>query len=100
MESAADGSPLLARNLPTLYGLRYGEIKWKFTMVYIDDIIIFSKTWKEHLEHIKTVLSKLEKKGIYIKPSKCEFGVEKMNFLGFDIFANGVEADEKKNRSN
>jgi hypothetical protein len=73
-----------------------GDSKWKFAMVYIDDIIIYSKTWREHLEHIKIVMGKLQEWGVIIKPNKCEFGVDKIDFLGFVVSKNGVEVNKEK----
>ena len=54
---------------------------WKFTMDYIDDINIYSKSWDEHLIHVDEVLKRLRKAGLMINPNKCHFGTQKLQFL-------------------
>ena len=49
---------------------------------YIDDVIIFSKCWEEHLMHIRSVLSYLRKTGLTAKPSKSEWGATSLQYLG------------------
>lgn len=56
-----------------------------FVFVYIDDVLIASKTEKEHLEHLRIVFSRFEEHGIVINPAKCEFGSSEIDFLGFHI---------------
>jgi len=50
----------------------------KFVVVFIDDILIYSKTQEEHAEHLRLVLSFLRKKQLYAKLSKCEFWMEEV----------------------
>ena len=47
----------------------------KFVLVFFDDIVIYSKSWKDHVEHVDRVLQLLEEKQLYAKRSKCFFGV-------------------------
>nr|GFD19690.1 putative reverse transcriptase domain-containing protein [Tanacetum cinerariifolium] len=54
----------------------------KFVIVFIDDILIYSKTKKEHEVHLKLVLESLRKEKLYAKFSKCEFWLEEVHFLG------------------
>jgi len=51
------------------------EFRDQFCVCYIDDILIYSKTTKEHREHVQKVLQKLKEAGLFIKPEKCEFSV-------------------------
>ena len=67
-----------------------------FCVVYIDNILIYSKTKAEHHEKVCKVLQKLKEAGLYAKPEKCEFNVERTTFLGFIISANGIEMDPAK----
>ena len=68
-------------------------------MVYVDDVIIFSRTAKEHLEHIKEILRRLCKHGLYIKPKKCKFGEEEIAYLGHVINHEGIHTDPAKIRA-
>ena len=66
----------------------------KFVRVYIDDILIFSKTWEEHLKHIEWVLGKLEEAHLVLSKEKCEWGKESIEFLGHLIDDKGVHITE------
>jgi hypothetical protein len=68
----------------------------KFVVVFIDDILIFSKTMEEHEEHLRLVLEKLRSNQLYAKFSKCEFWLTKVAFLGHVISAGGVLVDPDK----
>nr|GEY77645.1 hypothetical protein [Tanacetum cinerariifolium] len=63
----------------------------KFMIVFIDDIIIYSKDEKEHEEHLKAILELLKKEELYAKFSKCEFWFPKVQFLGHVIDSQGSE---------
>jgi hypothetical protein len=57
----------------------------RFIVVFIDDILIFSKTMEEHEEHLRLVLGKLRSNQLYAKFSKCEFWLTEVAFLGHII---------------
>ena len=57
----------------------------KFFFVYLDDILIASKTKAEHLLHLRELLSRLEQHGLVVNPRKCLFGKQKLDFLGHRI---------------
>jgi hypothetical protein len=65
----------------------------RFVIVFIDDILIFSKTMEEHEEHLRMVLEKLRSNQVYAKFNKCEFWLTKVTFLGHVISAGGVSVD-------
>ena len=65
----------------------------KFLLVFFDDILIYSKTWEEHLKHLDEVLSILEEHSLYAKMSKCEFGMKEMLYLGHIISEKGIQID-------
>jgi hypothetical protein len=67
-----------------------------FCAVYIDDILIYSKSRKEHKEHVRKILGKLEEAGLYVKAEKCEFSVSQTSFLGFIVGADGISMDPAK----
>jgi hypothetical protein len=64
----------------------------KWVVIYLDDILIYSKTKSEHLAHIRSVLSLLRKNGLYVKLSKCSFMQEETEFLGHVITKDGIKA--------
>ncbi|XP_052734073.1 uncharacterized protein LOC128196625 [Vigna angularis] len=68
----------------------------KFVVVFIDDILIYSKTQAEHEEHLRAVLSVLREKELYAKLSKCEFWMKEVQFLGHVVSAGGISVDPAK----
>ncbi|KAL8106071.1 hypothetical protein AgCh_029755 [Apium graveolens] len=68
----------------------------KFMVVFIDDILIYSRSREEHEEHLRTVLEILREKKLFAKFSKCEFWLEKMAFLGHIVSGRGIELDPAK----
>jgi hypothetical protein len=68
----------------------------KFVVVFIDDILIFSKNEEEHDEHLRLVLQKLRENQLYAKLSKCEFWLKEVSFLGHIISEGGISVDPSK----
>jgi len=68
----------------------------KFVVVFIDDILIYSRTQEEHAEHLRLVLGVLREKQLYAKLSKCEFWMDEVQFLGHVISAQGIAVDPTK----
>ncbi|GJV02797.1 putative reverse transcriptase domain-containing protein [Tanacetum coccineum] len=68
----------------------------KFTIVFIDDILIYSRDEKEHEEHLKTILELLKKEELYAKFSKCKFWIHTVKFLGHVINSSGIHVDPTK----
>ena len=61
----------------------------EFSLIYIDDVLIYSSTWKEHLEHIRGVLEALREAGLTAKPNKCVWNARSLEYLGQEI-GNGL----------
>jgi hypothetical protein len=68
----------------------------KFVVVFIDDILIFSKNEEEHDEHLRLVLQKLRENQLYAKLNKCEFWLREVSFLGHIISEGGISIDPSK----
>jgi hypothetical protein len=67
-----------------------------FVVVYLDDILIYSKLNSEHMQHVKKVMALLDSANLQLNGKKCEFHQEEVNFLGFTIGTQGVWMDQEK----
>ncbi|GJV33829.1 putative reverse transcriptase domain-containing protein [Tanacetum coccineum] len=72
----------------------------KFVIVFIDDILIYSKTKEDHEVHLGLVLELLRKEKLYAKFSKCEFWLQEVHFLGHVVNQNGIHVDPSKIEAN
>ena len=70
-------------------------LSWKTCLVYLDDIIVYSKTFSAHLLHLKEVFERLRAANLKLKPSKCDFVQSQVTFLGHVVSASGVQPDPK-----
>jgi hypothetical protein len=68
----------------------------KFVVVFIDDILVFSKNEEEHAEHLRLVLQKLREHKLYAKQSKCEFWLREVSFWGHVVSNGGIAVDPSK----
>ena len=68
----------------------------KFVVVFIDDILIYSRSAEEHEQHLRVILNKLWAHELYAKFSKCEFWLQEVAFLGHIITVKGVKVDPEK----
>ena len=73
-----------------------GDLNLHWCIIYLDDIVIFSKDLASHLERLEAVFQKLEEAGLKLKPSKCELFQRQLAYLGHVISAKGVATDESK----
>ena len=79
-----------------LMELCLGEMHLKWCIIYLDDIIAFSKTPEEHIERLRGVFEKLSAAGLKLKPSKCEFFKSRITYLGHIVSKDGIETEKKK----
>ena len=76
-----------------------GELHLNWCIIYLDDIIVFSRTSERHLHRLKAVFEKLRAAGLKLKPSKCEFFKQEIKYLGHVVSAEGVSTDPDKIKS-
>lgn len=74
-------------------------LSWKICLVYLDDIIVFSKSFDEHLENLGKVIKCLKEADLKINPQKCNLFKDQVKFLGHVVSAEGVATDPSKTES-
>lgn len=72
------------------------EYLFRFVVVYLDDILIFSSSVEEYWDHVKGVLLKLRQNRLVAKMQKCESEVERVSFLGYVTYSKGFSMDPTK----
>ena len=73
-----------------------GDLHLQYCIIYLDDIIVFSKMPDEHIKQLRSVFEKLDQAGLCLKPSKCEFFKKTVEYLGHIVSENGIETNSKK----
>ncbi len=68
----------------------------QFIYVYLDDILIFSSSLQEHVQHVRRVLQRLLENGLFVKAEKCDFHAQSVPFLGYIVSAEGIRMDPEK----
>ena len=71
-------------------------LEWQCCFVYIDDILIASRSFEEHMRHVQLVFERLRQAGLRLKPKKCQFLRKKVPYLGYVISRQGIEVDPRK----
>lgn len=74
----------------------FSDLQWKVLLIYLDDLLVFSRTFEEHLERLQLVFKVLIKAGLKLKPSKCQLLRRSVKFLGHHISEEGVSTDRDK----
>jgi hypothetical protein len=92
--------PFGLTNAPTTFMRLMDDVLRPFTnsfvVVYLDDILIFNRTWEEHMRHIQQVLSTLRQHKLYANLEKLSFGMNKVQYLGYIVDEHGVHVDPTK----
>ena len=65
-------------------------------LAFVDDIIVFSETFEDHVKHLEAVFERLRKANLRLKISKCEFVKKKLNYLGHVLSDDGISVDSSK----
>ena len=79
-----------------LMDLVLAGLQWSHCLVYIDDIIVFGKTFQEHLSNLQMVFERIRQAGLKIKPSKCDLLKKEVQFLGHIVSEKGIAANPMK----
>ena len=74
-------------------------VNFSICLIYLDDIIVFSKSLEEHLERLEIIFKRLETVNLKLKPSKCCLLKKEVNFLGHTVSSEGIGADPEKSRA-
>lgn len=69
----------------------FADVSGVHVLPYLDDVTVFSKTFKKHLVHLEEILSRIQLTGLKVKPPKCHFAKDKITFLGFQVSERGVD---------
>ena len=92
--------PFGLTNSPTTFQRLMSQLfsgkEWEFVSVYLDDMLIASQSMEEHVEHIQKVLLRLKESGLRLKPSKCTFTTEEIEYLGHTLTPEGVKPNATK----
>ncbi len=92
--------PFGLTNVPTSFqhdmGIVLSRLNWISTLVYINDIIMFSSMFEVHVQHLQEVFNQLRKANMFVKPSKCNFFRTKLPFLGHLVQRDSIAADLDK----
>jgi hypothetical protein len=82
-----------AQVLTRLLDMIFHDVKFRFIYHYLDDMVIYSENFDQHLDHIAEVLSRLHEAGLTVKPSKVVFAVQEISFPGHRVSLLGVSID-------
>ena len=74
-------------------------LKWQSCLVYLDDVVVFSRDFDEHLRRLRAALQAIKTAGLSLKPTKCRFAYGELKFLGHVVNNKGVLPDPEKTRA-
>ena len=92
MPFGTTGAPAIFQNCMNAV---LGDVR-HFALAFVDDIIVFSETFEDHVEHLREVLNRLRKANLKLKISKCKFVKKQLNYLGHIISDEGISVDPEK----
>ena len=90
-------------NAPAAFQMTMNQVlrglTWDCCLVYIDDVAVYSRTWENHLDHLRKVFNRFRECNLKLQPSKCQIATEKVLYLGHQISKNGIEVDSTKTKA-
>jgi hypothetical protein len=72
------------------------EERWRYVVIYLDDMVVYSRTEAEHREHLRAIQDKLERAGIRLNREKCEFFKKELKILGHVVSGDGIKPDPER----
>ncbi|MCG8046518.1 MAG: reverse transcriptase family protein, partial [Candidatus Thiodiazotropha endolucinida] len=92
--------PFGLMNSPNAFAMVMSEvlrgINWRFAQVYVDDILVYSLDFSQHLAHLQEIFDRLRKANLKLKPSKCHFAAKEVKYLVHKFTKEGIMVDEEK----
>ena len=92
--------PFGLTNVPTTFQWLmqscFGNLHLHYCIIYLDDVIVFSKTPEEHFVRLRTVFKKFKQAGLKLKPSKCELFRQELTYFHHVVSKDGIQTDPKK----
>jgi Reverse transcriptase (RNA-dependent DNA polymerase) len=71
------------------------KVKWKTALIYLDDVIVYSRSMNDHLQHVNEILSMLQQTGASLKLKKCHFFQSSVDYLGHVIYPGKLAVAQK-----
>jgi len=78
-----------------LMGKLFGAKDWDFVFVYLDDILVVSQSMEKHLSHLEKVAVRIQEAGLRLKPEKCLFATQRIDYLGHTLTSLGVQPNDR-----
>jgi len=85
-----------AQTLTRLLDSIFHDVKFKFVFNYLDDLLVYSETFEEHVNHLEVVLERLKEAGLTVNPEKVDFAQPEISFLGHLVSSRGISVDPSK----
>lgn len=82
-----------------LMAMLFAGKEWDFVFVYLDDLLVVSKSITEHVEHLRKVFQKIGEANLKLKPHKCQFAQQRIEYLGHTLTGDGVCPNDGKVRA-
>ena len=79
-------------------GKLFGGKDWDFVFVYLHDILVVSQSMEEHLSHLEKVATRIQEAGLRLRPEKCLFATERIDYLGHTLTPFGVQPNDQMSK--